>query len=80
MNEPKVIQRGVRVIYGTDKKYHEMPITNLPIGTIKVRTRWRNDRAAVAFVKTATTVEKWMLQPDGDNAIKLGFLQGVNTR
>ena len=57
-----------------------LPITNLPSDTIKVRRRIRNDQYAVAFVKTKTTVEKWMLAPDGDAALKLLINQGINAR
>jgi len=73
-------QYGIRIAFGTRPEYATMPITNLPPGTIKVRRRLRNTSAAVAFVKTATTVEKWVLAPDGENELKLQILQGINAR
>ena len=75
-----IIARGIRVCFGCKPEYATMPITNLPTGTIKVRRRIRNDRAVTAFVKTETTVEKWILSPDGDNALKLTLNQGINAR
>lgn len=80
MAAPQIIHFGTRIIYGCEAKYMGLPISNLPADAVKVRTRWRNDRAAAAFVKTPTAVSKWILQTDGDRAIKLGILQGVNTR
>jgi hypothetical protein len=72
------ILTGKRVCIGCKPEYATMPITNLPVGTIKVRRKIRNDRAAVAFVKTENTVEKWILVPDGDTALKIDLQQGIN--
>lgn len=75
-----IITRGIRVCIGCKPEYATMPITNLPPGTIKVRRRIRNDRAMAVFVKTETTVEKWIVSPDGENALKLNINQGINAR
>ena len=71
---------GAAVCVGALREWAELPISNLPPDTIKVRRRIRNNRAARAFVKTSTEVQHWILAPDGDNAVKLMFQQGMNTR
>jgi hypothetical protein len=74
------ITYGLKICFGSKPELATLPITNLPSDTIKVRRRIRNDQYAVAFVKTKTTVEKWMLAPDGDAALKLLINQGINAR
>ena len=74
------ITYGTPICIGCKPEYVTMPITNLPLGTIKVRRRIRNDRAAVAFVKTETTVQKWVLSPGSHDTLKLSLLQGINVR
>ena len=69
---------GTLLCHGCKPEYATMPITNLPAGTIKVRRRFRNDREAEAFVKTERTIQKWFLEPDGNGALRLSLLRGVN--
>jgi hypothetical protein len=71
------IQIGKPLAWGCRPEYTTAQVVNLPPDTIKVRRRIRNNRAAVAFVRTETTVEKWVLAPDGDR-LKLEILQAVN--
>ena len=75
-----MIRRGMAFIFGCDLKRQTQPITNLPPDTVKVRLRFRNQSAAIAFVKTPTEVQKWVLGPDGGGAMKLAILQGSNRR
>lgn len=66
-----------QLAWGCRPEYATAHIVNLPPGTVKVRRRIRNNRVAVAFVRTETTVEKWVLAPIGDK-LKLEILQAVN--
>ncbi len=70
---------GVPVCFGCVDSFATLPISNLPPDTVKVRRRIRNDRVAVAFVKTRFSVQRWILGPDGNGALKLLFIQGENS-
>lgn len=88
MNEPQ--RKPTLVCFGADPRWANLPITNLPEGTIKVRRRIRYTKSAEVFVKTATQIEHWILAPVDDvrldrhtvlstcQALKLVFLQGIN--
>jgi hypothetical protein len=68
---------GKRVCWGANRKWLELPITNLPPYTIRVRRRVRDLEVARAFVRLQDAVEEWCLCPDGE-AVKLGILKSVN--
>ena len=78
VGQPRIY--GIRICLGANPKWTTLPISNLPPQTIKVRRRIRNDSAAVAYVKTETEVQRWILAPDGEAAVKLEILQGINSR
>ncbi len=78
--DKKLIQKGINVCIGCKPEFATLPINNLPADTIAVRRRIRNDCAAVAFVKTKTTVEKWILSPDHKGGLYLSINQGINRR
>ena len=70
-------QTGIEVCFGVRPEYSTLPIVNLPPDTIKVRRRIRNTAPAMAYVKTPTEIQKWVLAPD-TAGLKLAILQGVN--
>lgn len=76
------IIKGIRACLGVDSRWFSWPISNLPPGSVVVRRRLRAGQVAIAFVKTERAgVQRWALVPDEkDNAVKLGWLLGVNTR
>jgi hypothetical protein len=73
-------QFGTPVLWGSDPRWINMEITNLPEDTISVRRRFRNIDPALAFVKTKRGIEKWILAPDGADKLKLQILHGANQK
>lgn len=68
------IFKGRPFIYGV---LPVRPLTNVPAEALKVRLRLRPRDVGVAFVRFADRVERWIIEPDGDNW-RLGILTGVN--
>lgn len=64
------IKYGKAVCWGM--AHAGLPIANLPPGVLKVRTRFRNDRVAAAFLKFDDRIEQWRLAPFEDGTPKAG--------
>lgn len=79
-----MIQFGKIICFGMDPRWATLPITNLPVDTIRVRRCLRAQREAVAFVLQPGRLTKWMLEPDEDltscRGVRLGELLAENIR
>ena len=67
------------MIVGVGQINEATPITNLPDDTIRVRTRFRHGKFAVAFVNRANSIEQWYLAKT-EGGMALTMLKAVNGR
>jgi hypothetical protein len=76
------IIRGLPLCWGANPLWLTLPITNVSPLAKKVRRRIRSNSVAFAFVKTQTSIEKWILEPvpnlDNPTSLRLGILIGAN--
>lgn len=75
-NPPRTV-KGINHILGCDPRHISAAITNLPSDALKVRVRFRHDRVATAYVRTASGVTAYYLAPDGES-MKLLWPVGAN--
>lgn len=73
------MQKGRAIVWGVQPT---RPLIDVPSDAQKVRLRLRPNDPAMAFVKYADRVEKWIVCPAdgriGCSEWRLGILQGVN--